>query len=118
MKVLIVDDSVTMRKIAKNQFSALGITDIVEGNDGEEGLKVLEANMPVDIITLDINMPKMDGLTTLKNIRANPAYKDIKIIMVTSESEKKTVVEALKAGANDYLVKPFTPDSFKEKLKL
>lgn len=118
MKVLIVDDSVTMRKIAKNQFSALGISDIVEANDGAEGLEVLAANMPIDIVTLDINMPKMDGLTTLKNIRANEAYKNIKIIMVTSESEKKTVVEALKAGANDYLVKPFTPDSFKEKLKL
>lgn len=118
MRVMIVDDSVTMRKIAKNQFNKLGVEDIVEANDGEEALKLLALNMPIDIITLDINMPNMDGLTCLKKIREDATFNNVKIMMVTSESEKKTVVEALRAGANDYLVKPFTPESFKEKFSL
>ena len=72
--------------------------------------------MPIDMILLDWNMPVMDGFTFLKKVRADDAYKQVKVIMCTSESEKSRVVEALKAGANNYIVKPFSPEALKEKL--
>ena len=118
MKVLIVDDSTTMRRIEKTQLSAMGITDFLEADNGQAGIEVLAANMPVDIVTLDINMPVMDGMTALRAIRANPTYNGVKIVMVTSESEKTKVVEAIQAGANNYVVKPFSPDILKQKLGL
>lgn len=116
MKVMLVDDSVTMRRIQKTQIQGLGINDIIEAGDGEEGFRKLSENMPLDLILLDWNMPVMDGLTFLKKIRADASFKNVKVIMCTSESEKTRVVEALKAGANNYLVKPFTPEALKEKL--
>lgn len=116
MKILLVDDSATMRRIQKTQLGNLGISDIHEAGDGEQGLKQLEENMPVDVVFLDWNMPVMDGITMLKKLRSNGAFKDVKVIMCTSESEKTKVVEALKAGANNYIVKPFTPEALKEKL--
>jgi len=116
MKILLVDDSTTMRRIQKTQLSNLGITDIVEAGDGIEGLEVLGSSMPVDFVLLDWNMPKMDGLTMLKELRKDAAYAGVKVIMCTSESEKTRVIEALKAGANQYMVKPFTPDVLQEKL--
>jgi len=116
MKILLVDDSATMRRIQKTQLNALGLTDIIEAGDGEEALKQLSGNMPIDLILLDWNMPVMDGITFLRKVRENQVYKGVKIIMCTSESEKSKVVEALKAGANNYIVKPFKPESLKEKL--
>lgn len=116
MKVLLVDDSVTMRRIQKTQIQGLGINDIVEAGDGEEAYRKLQENMPIDLIMLDWNMPVMDGLTFLKKVRADNSFKNVKVIMCTSESEKTRVVEALKSGANNYLVKPFTPEALKEKL--
>lgn len=118
MRVLLVDDSATMRRIQKTQINNLGITDVVEAGDGSEALEKLQASMPVDVILLDWNMPVMDGFTFLKKVRENATYKMVKIIMCTSESEKSRVVEALKAGANNYLVKPFTPEALKEKFGL
>jgi len=118
MRVLLVDDSSSMRTIQRSQLNKLGITDIVEAEDGFDGLMKLADNMPVDLICLDINMPNMDGMTCLKKIRENDSYKDLKIIMITSESEKKKVIEAISSGASNYLVKPFTPEAFKEKLGL
>ncbi|MDR3013219.1 MAG: response regulator [Chitinispirillales bacterium] len=118
MKVLLVDDSVTMRRIQKTQIGNLGVTEIVEAGDGQEALGVLKNNMPVDLVLLDWNMPIMDGITFLKTVRADATYKDVKIVMCTSESEKSRVVEALKSGANNYIVKPFTPEALKEKLGL
>ncbi len=118
MKILLVDDSTTMRRIQKTQLNNLGIADVVEAGDGQEGLKVLGDNMPVDFVLLDWNMPKMDGITMLKEVRKDAKYSAVKIIMCTSESEKTRVIEALKAGANQYMVKPFTPDVLKEKLGL
>jgi two-component system, chemotaxis family, chemotaxis protein CheY len=118
MKFLIVDDSTTMRRIIKTQLEGMGMSSILEASNGEEALGVLEKNMPVDIIMLDWNMPVMDGITFLKKVRADGTYKGVKIIMCTSESEKSRVVEALKEGANNYIVKPFTPEAVKEKLGL
>ena len=116
MRMLLVDDSVTMRRIQKTQVGGLGITDVLEAGDGQEALSKLKSNMPIDLVLLDWNMPVMDGITFLKTVRADEAFKDVKIIMCTSESEKSRVVEALKAGANNYIVKPFTPEALKEKL--
>jgi two-component system chemotaxis response regulator CheY len=118
MRVLLVDDSSTMRRIQKTQLASVGIDDILEAGDGDEAMFVLEKNMPIDIILLDWNMPVMDGFTFLKNARQNDKYKNVKIIMCTSESEKNRVLEAIKAGANNYIVKPFTPEALKEKLGL
>lgn len=118
MKLLLVDDSSTMRRIQKTQLANLGVNDIIEAEDGEDALTKLQGNMPVDVVLLDVNMPVMDGMTMLKKVRANGAYKDVKVIMCTSESEKEKVIEALKAGANNYIVKPFTPEALKEKLGL
>lgn len=116
MKVLLVDDSNTMRRIAKTQLNALGITDMIEAENGQDAIDKLKANMPIDLITMDINMPVMDGMTALKEIRKDNTFKDVKIVMLTSESEKATVLECLQAGANNYIVKPFTPDALKQKL--
>jgi two-component system chemotaxis response regulator CheY len=116
MRLLLVDDSATMRRIQKIQLNGMGVTDIIEAGNGEEALAQLQANMPIDVILLDWNMPIMDGFTLLKNVRANATYSTVKIFMCTSESEKSKVVEALKAGANNYIVKPFTPEGLKEKL--
>jgi len=118
MKVLLVDDSVTMRRIQKTQIGTLGITDVIEAGDGQEALGKLKGNMPIDLVLLDWNMPVMDGITFLKTVRADDSFKDVKIIMCTSESEKSRVVEALKSGANNYIIKPFTPEALKEKLGL
>lgn len=116
MRILLVDDSATMRRIQKTQVNGLGISDVVEAGDGNEALQKLKTSMPVDIVMLDWNMPVMDGFTFLKKMREDATYKSVKVIMCTSESEKSRVVEALKAGANNYLVKPFTPEALKEKL--
>jgi two-component system chemotaxis response regulator CheY len=116
MKLLLVDDSATMRRIQRTQLGNLGITDIEEAGNGEEALAKLASVPGIEIVLLDWNMPVMDGYTFLQTARANGAYKDIKIVMCTSESEKSKVIEALKAGANNYIVKPFTPEALKEKL--
>jgi two-component system chemotaxis response regulator CheY len=116
MKIMLVDDSSTMRRIQKTQLNNLGFSDIVEAGDGKEALSVLAANMPIDLVMLDWNMPIMDGLSFLKEVRKIDDYKAVKIIMCTSESEKSRVMEALKNGANNYIVKPFTPEGLKEKL--
>jgi two-component system chemotaxis response regulator CheY len=118
MKIMLVDDSNTMRRIQRNQLGSLGMTDVVEASNGEEALDVLAGNMPVDLVLLDWNMPVMDGLTFLKRVRSDSAYNGVKIFMCTSESEKPKVVEALKAGANNYIIKPFTPETLSEKLGL
>ena len=118
MKVLLVDDSSTMRRIQKTQLENLGVENIIEAENGEDALNKLHDNMPVDMILLDWNMPVMDGITCLKKVRTNEAYKEVKIVMCTSESEKDRVVEAMKAGANNYIIKPFSPDVLKQKLEL
>jgi two-component system chemotaxis response regulator CheY len=107
-----------MRRIQKTQINGLGVTDIIEAGDGQEALAKLKSNMPIDIVLLDWNMPVMDGITFLKTVRADDTYKGVKIVMCTSESEKSRVVEALKSGASNYIIKPFTPDALKEKLGL
>lgn len=116
MKLLVVDDSSTMRRIIKNTLQRLGHKDILEGGDGVEGWRVLDSNPDVDMLITDWNMPEMNGLELVKKVRADARFKDLPIIMVTTEGGKAEVITALKAGVNNYIVKPFTPQVLKEKL--
>jgi two-component system chemotaxis response regulator CheY len=116
IKILIVDDFATMRKIIKNILLQLGFKDILEADDGTTALELLK-KQKVDLIISDWNMPKMSGIELLKAIRNNEDLKDIKFIMVTAEAQKESVVEAIKQGVNQYVIKPFTPETLKEKLE-
>ena len=114
--VLVVDDSRIMRNIVKNTFAELNIPcDYLEAENGQKALQILETNK-VSLIFLDWNMPEMDGIEFLKKVRSMPSYKDLPIIMVTSESARYNVVEALQAGATDYIVKPVHEKVFMQKL--
>ena len=114
MKVLLVDDSRTMRAIQRKILHSLGYEDIAEANDGIEGLSQVVAEKP-DLILLDWNMPNMDGPTFALKLRET--RKDIPIIMVTTEAERTRVIEAIRAGVNNYVVKPFTPQMLTEKIE-
>ncbi|MBD3823099.1 MAG: response regulator [Epsilonproteobacteria bacterium] len=116
MKILVVDDSSTMRRIIKNTLARLGHKDILEGGDGVEGWNELVANPDIEMLITDWNMPEMNGLELVKKVRADERFKDLPIIMVTTEGGKAEVITALKAGVNNYIVKPFTPQVLKEKL--
>jgi len=114
--ILVVDDSRIMRNLVKNTFAELKIPcNYLEAENGEKAYQLLEANQ-VSLILLDWNMPEMDGMQFLKKVRAMPNYKDLPIIMVTSESAKYNVVEALQCGATDYIVKPIRDKLFMEKI--
>jgi two-component system chemotaxis response regulator CheY len=116
IKILVVDDFATMRKIIKNILTQLGFKDIIEADDGSTALEILK-KQKVDLIISDWNMPKMPGIELLKAVRSDENLKDIKFIMVTAEAQKENVVEAIKHGVNQYVVKPFTPETLKEKLE-
>ncbi|WP_321778978.1 chemotaxis response regulator CheY [Sulfurimonas sp.] len=116
MKLLVVDDSSTMRRIIKNTLARLGYKDILEGADGVEGWAQMDSNPDIDMLITDWNMPEMNGLELVKKVRADDRFVDTPIIMVTTEGGKSEVITALKAGVNNYIVKPFTPQVLKEKL--
>lgn len=116
MKLLVVDDSSTMRRIIKNTLARLGYKDILEGADGVEGWEALNSNPDIEMLITDWNMPEMNGLELVKKVRADQRFIDMPIIMVTTEGGKAEVITALKAGVNNYIVKPFTPQVLKEKL--
>ncbi|MBN1846710.1 MAG: response regulator [Sedimentisphaerales bacterium] len=115
MKFLLVDDSRTMRNIWKKVITSMGDNETIDAGDGAEGLKVFLEQGPFDILLVDWNMPNMDGLTMIKKIRE--ADKSTPIIMVTTEAEKPRIIEAIKAGVNNYLVKPFSPDALLSKIQ-
>ena len=114
MKVLVVDDSKTMRTIIKGALQKGGISDIIEAANGKEAVAAVMSS-EVDMILMDWNMPEMSGLEAVKTIRA--AGNISTIMMVTTEAEKHRVIEALQSGVNDYLVKPFAPDMLIEKIQ-
>ena len=114
MKALVVDDSMTIRKIVIKALNSIGITDVAEAGDGEECVKSV-SSAEFDIVLLDWNMPKMTGIEALRNIRE--AGKKVPVIMVTTEAEKSRVIEAIKTGANEYLIKPFSPEQLAAKVK-
>jgi two-component system chemotaxis response regulator CheY len=115
MKILLVDDSSTMRRIQKNTLEKLGYSDVTEAGDGLEALGKLAAG-GFNLVLMDWNMPNMTGIEALKKIKADPALKATPVIMVTSESEKTKILEAIQAGAANYVVKPFQPDVLQEKI--
>ena len=116
IKVLVVDDFATMRRIVKGVLKQLGFNSIVEAEDGTSALDTLKKEK-VGLIVSDWNMPKMTGLDLLKAVRGDDGLKEIPFIMVTAEGQKENVVEAVKAGVSNYIVKPFTPETFNEKLE-
>ena len=115
MKILVVDDFAAMRRILKNVFTQIGFTNIIEADDGTTALDVLKDNK-VGLIVSDWNMPKMSGLDLLKTVRSNESTKDTPFLMVTASSQKDDVLEAVQAGVSNFIVKPFTADTVKEKL--
>ncbi len=117
MKALVVDDSRSMRAILSKQLRELGFT-VEEAKSGPEALACLHANGSIDLVLLDWNMPEMDGAEVLSLIRSQPSYKQVRVMMVTTESEMSQVAVALEAGANEYLMKPFDREALLEKLVL
>jgi two-component system chemotaxis response regulator CheY len=116
MKMLLVDDSRTMRSIEKKILESFGNVEFTEASDGLEALKAIEANpQGFDLILIDWNMPNMSGIALVGRIRQ--ADKKTPLIMITTESEKSRILEAIKAGVNNYALKPFTPDVLLEKVK-
>jgi len=116
IKVLVVDDFPTMRRIVKNLLKQLGFENIDEAENGEDALRKLKSG-DYGLVVSDWNMPIMEGLELLKHIRNDPQLKDIPFLMVTAEAEKEKVIEAIKAGVDNYIVKPFTGEVLKEKLE-
>jgi two-component system chemotaxis response regulator CheY len=115
MKILIVDDSVTMRRILVNSLQRVGYKEYVEAGDGEEAMKAFDAT--VQFVITDWNMPNMSGLELARAIRAHADGKHVPILMVTTRSVKEDIVAAIQAGVNNYIVKPFTPQVLKEKME-
>ena len=115
MKILIVDDSGSMRHFSKNILKGLGITEIREAGDGNEAIKAVSLEKP-DLILMDWNMPNLNGVEALKKLKADPATKPIPVIMITSESEKADIIAAVQAGAASYVIKPFNAAIIKEKI--
>ncbi len=113
MRILLVDDSNTMRNIQKKVLNDI-CTDFAEAGDGVEAMKLIQAGETFDLILVDWNMPNMDGHTLVTKIRQTD--KTTPLVMCTTEAEKSRVVEALKAGVNNYVIKPFTPDGLTDKI--
>ena len=114
-KFLVVDDFSTMRRIIRNLLKELGYTNVDEAEDGVMGLSKLRTEQ-FDFVVSDWNMPNMDGLEMLKNIRADPALSKLPVLMVTAEAKKENIIAAAQAGASGYVVKPFTAATLDEKL--
>ena len=116
MKILIVDDFATMRRIMKNILKQIGFSNILEADDGTTALEQL-GKSSVDLIISDWNMPKMTGLDLLKEVRNTDGLKDVPFLMVTAEAQKQNVIDAVQAGVTNYVVKPFTAEAISEKLE-
>ena len=117
MRALVIDDSRTVRIIIRTILAELGL-DVIEAGNGREGLDRLRAADDVRLILVDWNMPEMNGLEFVQAVRADRGYDDVRIMMVTTETEQEQVVRALTAGANEYLMKPFTKDVLVAKLSM
>ena len=116
INVLIVDDFATMRRIIKGVLKQLGFSNLIEAEDGEAALKELKKEK-IGLIVSDWNMPNMTGLELLKAVRADGNLKNIPFLMVTAEGQKENVIQAVQAGVSNYIVKPFTPETFNAKLE-
>ncbi|ASK34774.1 chemotaxis response regulator CheY [Alloalcanivorax mobilis] len=115
MSILVVDDFPTMRRIVRSLLKELGFTNVDEAEDGQEALAKLRGGN-IEFVVSDWNMPNLDGLEMLKQIRADEAMKSLPVLMVTAEAKKDNIIAAAQAGANGYIVKPFTAATLEEKL--
>ena len=115
LKILAVDDSPTMRRIIVNTLKRAGFEDVTEASDGKDALAKMKVEQFNFVIT-DWDMPEMDGLTFVSQVRSLDEFKDVPILMVTTRSVKDDIIEAMKAGVNNYIVKPFTPETLGEKI--
>ena len=115
IRILIVDDFSTMRRIIRNILKQLGFENVEEAENGADAYEKLDGDK-YDFVITDWNMPVMDGIGLLKKIRTDPAMKTLPVLMVTAEAEKDKVVAAIQAGVNNYIVKPFTAEVLKEKM--
>ena len=116
LRILAVDESSTMRRIIINTLKRAGFVNVIEASDGKEALAKLETE-DINFVITEWNMPEMDGLTLVSNMRKSDSHSKTPVLMVTTRSVKEDVVEALKAGVNNYILKPFTPDTLKEKIE-
>lgn len=116
MKILVVDDFATMRKVVRNILRQLGYENVIEAENGEEALRMAKSS-DLGLIISDWNMPVMTGLEFLKEIRSDEKTKSIPFLMVTAEALKENIIQAIQSGANNYIVKPFSPQIFEEKMK-
>ncbi|GEN80597.1 response regulator [Actinotalea fermentans] len=117
MKALVIDDSRTMRRIVTGILTPLGF-EVTEAADGQQALDAMNAGLEVDLACVDWNMPVLDGLSFVTAVRRERKWRDVTLMMVTTESEQAQIVRALAAGAHEYLIKPFTPDAIRDKLQL
>ena len=117
MHALVVDDSRAMRSILRRIVTGLGFT-VAEAGDGQEALAAMESGPLPEVALVDWNMPVMDGLSFITEVRSRPEWRDVTLMMVTTESEHTQIVRALAAGAHEYVIKPFTPDAIADKLAL
>ena len=115
MKILVVDDFSTMRRIIKNLLRDLGFTNVQEADDGITALPMLQAG-DFDFLVSDWNMPGMTGIDLLRAVRADPQLASLPVLLVTAESKREQIVEAAEAGVNGYVVKPFTAGTLQEKI--
>lgn len=117
LKFLVVDDSVTMRRIVSNSLKNLGYESFVEAGDGKEALAALASDNSINFVITDWNMPVMTGLELIRAIRSDAAFSKLPVLMVTTRGVKDDIIEALNAKVNNYIVKPFTPQVLKEKIE-
>jgi two-component system chemotaxis response regulator CheY len=116
LKFLVVDDSVTMRRIVLNSLKTLGYNDFIEAGDGREALEKLAGDSNINFVITDWNMPVVSGLDLVKTIRSTDVFSKLPILMVTTRGIKEDIIEAMQARVNNYVVKPFTPAILKEKI--
>lgn len=117
LKILVVDDFPTMRKIVRQVLRQLGYNDVHEAEDGEAALKILHQKPDIQFVISDWNMPNVTGIELLKSVRADPNLKGLPFLMVTAEADKENIVEAVKSGVSSYIVKPFNAATLKEKIE-
>lgn len=115
LRILVVDDFPTMRRIVKGLLSELGYRNIAEAEDGKQALSVLQSQ-PIDFVVTDWNMPNMQGIDMLRAIRSDSRLRSIPVLMVTAEAKREQIIEAAQAGVNGYVIKPFTGVTLKEKI--
>jgi two-component system chemotaxis response regulator CheY len=118
MKALVVDDSRATRMILRRMLTALGFDEVTEAEHGLDALHRLSGDFRPDLVLVDWNMPEMDGITFVRTLRASPDHERLKVVMVTSESGPRQVYEALKAGADEFAMKPITAEVIADKLAL